>query len=429
VIEPDADLPARRPRPDGHPAGAARRIVEVLRWIPLGAVVGVLAGLSSAAFLVSLEWATTTREDHPWLLWLLPPAGVAVGALGHHLGGRAVAGTGLILDEIHSPTAWLPRRLGPLVYAGTIVTHLFGGSAGREGTALQLSGSLTDQVNRRLHLGPDDRRVMLIAALGGGFGAVFGVPLAGIVFGLEVQAPLRWRLRRSTVHRRPPLIALVPSAVAAVVGDRVVRLLGITHAATLRLNGINLDAGLVARVAATGAACGITALVFVALTHGVRSAIAHLPGWPPLRLGLGGAGVVGLTLVVGTHDYLGLSLPLAGAALAGGTVVLGAFALKLLFTAVTVGSGFPGGEVTPLFVIGATLGATMATVLGVPGPLLAAVGFVAVFAGAADAPLACAVMGYELFGAGALPLVALGCAVSWACSSSRSIYARHHHKP
>jgi H+/Cl- antiporter ClcA len=278
---------------------------------------------------------------------------------------------------------------------------------------------------------------MLIAALGGGFGAVFGVPLAGIVFGLEVQAPLRsaWperrarRLRRSTVHRRPPLIALVPSTVAAVVGDRVVRLLGVTHTATPRLGGLTVDAGLVARVAVTGMACGFTALAFVALTHWIRRAVTHLPGWPPLRLALGGAAVVALTLVVGTDDYLGLSLPLAGAALTGGTVVLGAFALKLLFTAVTVGSGFPGGEVTPLFVIGATLGATMATVLGVPGPLLAAVGFVAVFAGAADAPLACAVMGYELFGAGALPLVAVGCAVSWACSSSRSIYARHHHAP
>lgn len=154
---------------------------------------GILAGLSSAAFLATLEWATDTREELPWLLWLLPLAGLAMGLIYHYGGGDAAAGNNLILDEIHEPRDWIPRRMAPLIYVGTVVTQLFGGSAGREGTALQMSGSLTDTFSRVARLTPSDRRVMLIAALSGGFGAVFGVPVAGFVFGLEVHTVGRLR--------------------------------------------------------------------------------------------------------------------------------------------------------------------------------------------------------------------------------------------
>src|SRR5215510_229966 len=197
-----------------------RLIRHLFRWIALGAVVGVLAGLSSAAFLATLEWATDVREAHGWLIALLPIGGLGVGLLYHYLGGESSEGNNLILDEIHEPRGWIPRRMAPLVFGGTVVTQILGGSAGREGTAIQMSGSLTDWASRVLRLGPADRRTMLVAALAGGFGAVFGVPIAGVVFGLEVQSIGRLRYE-----------ALVPSLAASVIGDLVVRGLGVHHTA------------------------------------------------------------------------------------------------------------------------------------------------------------------------------------------------------
>ena len=353
-----------------------RLVVHLLRWIALGAVVGVLAGLSSAAFLQTLTWVTDLRIQHGWLLFLLPVGGLVVGLAYHHLGGTAGGGNSLIIDEIHDPTAWIPRRMAPLVFIGTVLTHLFGGSAGREGTAIQMSGSLTDGFSRMVGLDRDERRLMLIAAIAGGFGAVFGVPIAGCVFALEVQAVGRLRYD-----------ALLPALSASLVGDLVVRAVGVKHVAQPPIGDIHLTAALAGKVAIAGLAFGLVSILFIELVHGVRHAFTILVRWPPARPLLGGIGVVALTYLVGTRDYLGLSLPLIAQSTAGGIgIVGGAFALKLVFTAVTLGAGFQGGEVTPLFVIGATLGVTMGRLLDVPIPLMAAVGLVAVFAGAANTP-------------------------------------------
>ena len=388
-------------------------LTHLVKWGVLGALVGVLSGLSSAGFLFTLDRATELRGDHPWLLFLLPLAGLVIGLGYHYIGRTSAAGNTLILDEIHEARGWVPKRMAAMVYVGTVVTHLFGGSAGREGTALQMAGSLTDMASRLLRLDRDDRRIMLIAALAGGFGAVFGVPVAGCVFGLEVQAVGRLRYH-----------ALVSALTASLVGDLVVRATGVHHTATPDLGPIDVTAPLLAKVAVAGLAFGLAALVFTELTHGIRRMFAARVGWPPLRPVIGGVAVIGLTYLVGTRDYNGLSLPLVARSLAGGAgVVAFAFALKLLFTAVTIGSGFQGGEVTPLFVIGATLGATLAPLVGVPVEVMASVGFVAVFAGAANVPLACAVMGAELFGADGFVLYAVASFVSYVISSDRGIYA------
>ncbi len=397
----------------GHGCELVRLVGHLTRWIVLSSLVGVVAGLASAGFLESLDRATRQRLEHPRLLWLMPLAGFGIGLVYHHGAGRAAGGTGLVIDEIHEPTTWVPRRMAPLVYGGTIVTHLVGGSAGREGTAIQMAGSLTDLCSRALRLGPDARRLMLIAAIAGGFGSVFGVPLAGCVFALEVQTV--GRLRHD---------ALVPALTASVVGHLVVLGLDVRHTATPVIAHVDLDVTLLAKVAVAGLAFGLASEAFVELTHGLRRLFAVLVPWPPLRPALGGVLVVALTAIVGTRDYLGLSLPLATGALAGGVgLVAGAFALKLLFTSLTLGSGFQGGEVTPLFVIGATLGVALGRLLDVPVPLLAAVGFVAVFAGAANTPLACTIMGVELFGAAPVVPLAVGCVVAYVFSGHRSIYA------
>ena len=183
--DPPDGTPAREPTGGIGPTfglsslrSYGRLVLHLLRWVALGSVVGVLAGLSSAAFLWALDLATAAFDEHPGLLYGLPVAGLCIGLVYHYGGGRAVEGNNLIIDEIHEPTEWVPRRMAPMVFVGTVVTHLFGGSAGREGTAIQMSGSLTDVASRAFRLDPSDRRTMLIAALAGGFGAVFGVPLA-----------------------------------------------------------------------------------------------------------------------------------------------------------------------------------------------------------------------------------------------------------
>lgn len=384
-------------------------LVHLVRWVVLGAAVGVLAGASSYVFLEGLDRITRFRGDHGWLLWLLPAAGVAVGAAYHYLGGKAAEGNALLIDEIHEPTDWVPRRMAPLVLLGTWVTHLFGGSAGREGTALQMAGSLTDGFSRLLRLRPEDRRLLLIASLSGGFGAVFGVPLAGTVFGLEVQSIGRVRYE-----------ALIPALAASVVGDLVVGGLGYHHVARAPLT-LTVTWTTAGKVAVAGLLFGLTGAAFAELTHALKAAFAKVIRWPVLRPAVGGVAIVGLAGLFG-RDYLGLSLPLVDRALAGDRLGFGVFALKLVFTALTLGSGFPGGEVTPLFVIGGTLGAALATPLGLPVPALATIGFVSVFAGAANTPLACTIMGAELFGAQAAALLAIGCVVSYIFSSHRGIY-------
>jgi H+/Cl- antiporter ClcA len=426
------------PRPLWHPDVAAaltRDLVRfewrehagllrfLLRWLAIGSVIGILAGISSAVFLYGLMLVTDARTGTPSLLYLLPAGGLLMGLAYHYLGGRSSGGNNLILEEIHGLAAetpkpaadrrWVPKRLAPLVLVGTWVTHLLGGSAGREGTAIQMSGSLSDAFARLVRLDGDDRRLVLIAAVSGGFASVFSVPLAGAVFGLEVQSVGRIRYD-----------AIVPALTASVIGNVTFHALDLPHDVTpaYELPAVALSVGLLGKVALAALLFGLASVLFAELTEGMKRAFTVLLAWPPLRPLVGGLAVVALATLLGTDDYLGLSLPLIDDALTGAGVLWYAFALKLLFTAVTLGAGFQGGEVTPLFVIGATLGAALAGPLGVPVELLAAVGFVAVFAAATNTPLACTIMGLELFGAGALPYLAVGCVVAYVFSSHRGIY-------
>jgi H+/Cl- antiporter ClcA len=386
-------------------------IWDIVRLVGLATLVGVLSGVAGAVFLVGLNIATSTFQQYSVLLLLLPLAGFGIAWAYHHYGGEAKRGTGLIIEELHTNNGRVPARMLPFILLGTWVTHLFGGSAGREGTAVQMSASLADALSFRFGIARDQRRLMLLAGIGAGFGAVFGTPVAGTIFALEVQYIGGMRYD-----------GLLVAAIGAFVGDLTVRMLNVAHTHYPHLPEVSLDPLLLLKVAAAGVVFGLAARAFVWLMDTIKHQLGQHIAYPPYRALVGGVVVIGLTLLVGTTDYNGLGVPLAVAATQGQEVFAFAFLLKMVFTAVTLGSGFVGGEVTPLFVIGATLGASASKLLGVDQALLASVGFVAVFAAASNTPLACVLMGVELFRGGGVMYLLVGCLVAYLVSGHRGIY-------
>ncbi len=393
--------------------------VERTVWdLGLGSAVGALAGCSSALFLYLLERVIATREHHTWLLFALPVLGAASAWLYHRWGGESERGGALILDEVVDFRGRVPVRMAPLVLAGTLLTHLGGGSAGREGTAIQMGAGLATGLGRLrwrwLGLNASRQRLLLMAGVSGGFGALFGTPAAGAVFGMEVITIGLLRYE-----------GLLVCAAASFAGDGVCRLLG-AHHAHWRPAAPPLDGLLGLKLLAFAVPAALVAGAFAETTHRLAAwTRARLPH-PCLRAFAGGCAVILLALAFRTPDYLNLGTVWLPRVLdAPGPVPGWAFLLKFLFTAVTLGFGFKGGEVTPLFVIGALLGAALAPVLGMPVPFAAAVGYVTVFAAASNTPLASLIMGVELFGSAFAGPLVLTCFLAYVLVGHRGIYGGH----
>ncbi|HEY1079794.1 MAG TPA: voltage-gated chloride channel family protein [Bdellovibrio sp.] len=383
---------------------------DLILWMAIASLVGVVAGSASALFLTALDFVTATRLQNPWLLYLLPLAGLGIAWLYHRYGKSVEGGNTLLIEEIHNPQKVIPLRMTPLILLGTLVTHLFGGSAGREGTAVQMGGSLADQLTVLFRLSQEKRKILLMTGISAGFASVFGTPLAGALFGLEVLFVGRLRYQ-----------ALLPCFTAAIVADRVCLAWGIHHTPYAisfvpPFTTINIIGAAIA-----GIAFGLCAALFSFSMHRLTHTLKKLFKSPFIRVFCGGAMIVGLSVLLKTDRYLGLGIPVIQETFLG-PVPAYDFALKIIFTIITLSAGFKGGEVTPLFFIGATLGNALAWLLPLPSSLLAGMGFVAVFAGAANTPLTCVIMAVEIFGTGPGIYTAIACIMSYLFSGHRGIY-------
>ncbi len=387
------------------------RANALLQWIGLGAAVGVACGVASAVFLLLLERATDFRNSHELVIYTLPVAGVVIGLVYERWGKAIKGGNNLILDSIHEDSPQIPLRMAPMVLIGTVLTHLFGGSAGREGTAVQMGASLADEIAHRLRVKKETRRHLLAAGMAGGFGSVFGTPVAGAVFGMEVVS-----------IGRIGYDALLPALVASVVGDFVTRAIGVVHTPYPQIGHVELTPLVLAKLGVVGVAMALATIAFVELTHRLKHLLEAKVPRLPIRMFIGGAAIVVMWKLIGTSDYLGLGVPTIVRSFSDPTLPWFAFAAKLVFTAVTLSAGFLGGEVTPLFFVGATLGSVLARLLGLPIELGAGLGLAAVFGAAANTPLALSIMAVELLGSSAFPHVMIVAVIAFLLSGHRGIY-------
>jgi H+/Cl- antiporter ClcA/PII-like signaling protein len=407
-------------------AARFRPVAITVRWFALVTPMAVVVGSLCAMFLWALDQATEIRFTHPGLLFGLPFAGVTVGLVYHWVGRSAEGGNNLIVEQIHEPGAGVPLRMAPLILAATVISHLFGASVGREGTAVQLGGSIASTFARWLKLESREVRVLLMAGIAAGFGAVFGTPIAGAVFALEVLSVGRIEYE-----------ALGPAVLAGIVGDWTCHEWGIHHVAYhIAFPGytdaagtpFHIDLVLLAKVALGGVAFGLAGLLFSEAAHRAGALFKTLCPIGILRPAIGGCFVIALVYALGTRDYLGIGViaptPDGASILAffGPLHFTTAWAWKIVFTVLSLATGFKGGEVTPLFFIGAGLGNAIAPYLGAPIDLFAALGFVAIFAAASNTPLACTIMGIELFGATHTVYIAAACFVAYLCSGHSGIY-------
>lgn len=380
------------------------------KWLLISSFIAVLSGSASAVFLLSLDNVTTWRLSHPWMLLLLPIAGLIVGLVYNWFGKPVDAGNNLIIDEIHDPKKVVPLRMVPLVLGGTVISHLFGASVGREGTAVQMGGALADQLTHVFRLKHTDRRVLLMAGMSAGFASVFGTPLAGAIFGLEVLAIGRLRYD-----------ALFPCLIAGIVADQVCLAWGVHHTLYAIHDIPPVGIWSVSSVIFSGIIFGIAGMVFSQSTQKFGALVKKTITYPPLRPFIGGLIIALLVYIFGAWQFTGLGIPGILRAFEH-PVEPWIFLGKMFFTVLSLGTGFKGGEVTPLFYIGATLGNALAPLLHMPFAMMAGIGFVAVFSGAANTPIATTFMSIELFGADIGTFAAIGCFTAYLFSGHTGIY-------
>ena len=381
------------------------------RWLVLAGLAGLACGLAGAAFTWCVAQATALRGAHPWLLFCMPLAGLVIAWSYRAAGMENDSGTNQIIASVRGGER-PPVRLAPLIFLGSVLTHLTGGSAGREGAALQIGGSISAGIGRLLRLGERNTNTIIQCGMAGLFSALFGTPLTATVFAMEVVNVGHFRYA-----------ALFPCLLSALIADAVPRLLGLP-AEAYHLSGLP-EPGPVSLLQCGGLAilAALASIAFCVLMHETAHLYKKYIPNQYLRALAGAALVIVLTLAEGSGDYNGAGGHIIELAVEGEVHVPWAFALKMLFTALTLGAGFRGGEIVPTLFIGSTLGCAVGPLLGLDPAFSAAVGMIALFCGVVNCPLASIFLAIELFGGGGLPFFALACSLSFLVSGRYSLYS------
>lgn len=382
-----------------------------LKWIAFACFIGLLLGGIGALFLYAIQYVTVLRTQWPWLLWLLPPVGILIVLLYKSAGMGDDKGTNLMLVAVRTNEK-LSWKTAPMIFMGTVLTHLVGGSAGREGAALQMGGSIAAQVGRLLRLDEKDERTMTMCGMSAAFAAIFGTPIASAIFAMEVTSV-------GVMY----YAAMVPCMVSSLVGYAVATYFGVIPTQFV-LEGVPAFAILnMLRAVVLAILCaGLSILFCVALRKTGGLYKKYLPNliW---RITVGGLILIGLTYLAGTGDYNGLGSKVIVAAVNESRAAPEAFLMKILFTVATLGAGYKGGEIVPAFFVGATFGNVAGGLLGLSPSFAAGLGLIAVFCGVTNCPITSLFMSMELFGLQGLPFFAIACAVSYMLSGYYSLYS------
>ena len=384
-------------------------VAALLKWMAVGALVGGVGGFVGAAFHLGVSYATAVRQAHPWILYLLPVGGVVIAGL-YKLCRLEGKGTNAVIESVHFGKS-VPTLLVPLIFVATVITHLLGGSAGREGAALQIGGGIGYRTGTLLRLGEKDLPLATLCGMSGVFAALFGTPLTATVFALEV-------ISVGVLY----YAGLLPCITASLTGYYIATVMGVEPTRfTVDMPALTWPA--LGLVTALAVGCALVSILFCRGLHITERLAERWLKNSFLRAAVGGLIIVLATLALGTTDYNGAGMDVIQRAVEQGQADGWAWFLKLAFTAVTIGCGFKGGEVVPSFFVGATFGCAAGGLLGLPPSVAAAVGLVAVFCGAVNCPIASVILSVELFGAGGMAYFAAACAVSYLLSGYCGLYS------
>ncbi len=381
----------------------------LLRWLFVSVITGGIVGLIGVAFVYGIQWATAVRTAHAWIPLTLPLGGLLIVWLYHITHDQKDRGTNMVLASIRSE-AELPVQMAPLIFVSTIITHLSGGSAGREGAALQLGGSIGNQLGRLFRVTERDKRVLILCGMAAAFSAIFRTPIAAAIFAMEVVCV-------GEMH----YAAFIPCTVASLSASWTAEKLGLplTTYTVTNIPSFQLLTG--GKILLLGICCAAVSVLFCILLHQSEKLLSRFLPNPYLRISAASGILLLLILLVGNQDYLGIGTPVIHAAI-GGQTVWYAFFAKMIFTAVTLGGGFKGGEIVPSFFIGATFGCLFGQIAELSPSFCAAVGMTALFCGVTNCPLTSLVLSVELFGTEGLPYFLLAIAVSYLLSGYYGLY-------
>lgn len=384
---------------------------SVLRWTILATLVGAVTGASTWGFITLLEWSTGHAESWPYW-FIIAPLGMVISALTVRLLAPDAEGHGTekVIDAVHRFSGRISLKIAPVKTLATVVTLAAGGSAGKEGPAAQIGGSLASGLARLLRLTPDDRRKVVVCGISAGFAAVFGTPIAGALFGIEVL------FLGHILYE-----VLVPSFVAGITAFQVCRWLGLTYVAQQITFVPTFTEGFFFQIILTGVAFGLVTVLLIETFRYVHRYFNRLIPNFLLRALVGGVILIALGFIFG-RQVLGLGTAEIGQALSGGHVSPFNWLGKILAVAVTLGCGGSGGVVTPIFFVGSSFGNFWASIIGADPMTIAAIGMTAVLAGAANTPIAASMLAIEMFGPAIGPYAAMCAVVSFLMSGHRSVY-------